>query len=328
MYIYDQIFKEVFYSAKYFDFYYGDSDVIGEQNTKIGVFDIETTGLDAGRGQVIMGALLNAVPGGLRVRQFFTEYEGEEEEVLIQYKKALDEMDVLVSYNGNGFDFPFLKRRLKRHYLDDSFGATLSLDMFYVLNSHSNFREIIPNLKQVTVEEYMGLKSLREDTIDGGKSVEIFFRYLEEKSDDLRDVMLLHNRDDVLQLSRLLWCFDKLDIHKIAFYTGFPVIYDEIRIGVEKIKVKTKRLEISGVCQGISGEYNIFRENFNVIFNPEDKYGSFEISMPLRYENKISYGVLGADEPKYVILKNNGETEYKNVNYFIKILLRDILSEI
>ncbi len=340
MYIYDEIFEETFYSSKPFDFYYKDSSVFGEENSRIGVFDIETTGLDPRNGQAIMGALLNRVDGGLRVRQFFTDDEGQEEELLLLYKEALDEMDVLVSYNGNNFDFPYLKHRLKRHDLDHSFSRVHSLDMYTVLNKYSNFREVIPNLKQKTVEEYLGLRDSRDDVIDGGQSVEIYFRYLVEKSDELRDIMLLHNRDDVLQLARILWAFDKLDIHRIASNTGFPVKVDDRKVLISGIKLKSKRLEIRGRYSGIIGQYQIFREECTVkmdpehernLIDPESDTGEIEIIVPLRYEDKVSfitYEDFDLDGREFVVLKKDGEPDFKTVNLFIKHLVKDILTKI
>lgn len=341
MYIYDEIFEESFYSSKSFDFYYLDSETMGEDRARIGVFDIETTGLDPKNGQVIMGALLTKADGGLRVRQFFTEDEGEEEELLIRYIAALDEMDVLVSYNGNGFDFPYLKYRLKRHHLEGAFPGSLSLDMFSVLHKHSNFREIMPNLKQKTVEEYMGLRDSRDDMIDGGQSVELYFRYLIDKSDELKEIMLLHNRDDVLQLSRILWAFDKLNIHKIASHTGFPVIQKDKKVLVTGIKIKNKRLDISGRYCGDTGRYNIFRDDCTVIINPENDYGRIEINVPLRYMEKTTFAYredMEIDDAfftdgnggmkDYAILRKDMEPDYKTINLFIKYVVRDIISKI
>lgn len=350
MYIYDEIFEESFYTAQLFDFYYKDSAVFGEENATVGIFDIETTGLSPKDCQVIMGALLTRVDGGVRVRQFFTEDDGEEEELLVIYKEALDEVDVLVSYNGDGFDFPFLRKRLVWHMLDDSFDKVFSLDLFSVLHKHSNLREVIPNLRQVTVEEYMGLRDSREDTIDGGKSVELFFKYLSNKSEELKEIMLLHNRDDVLQLQRLLWIFDKLNIHRIAYHKGFPVLSGRKKMLVTGIKVKTKRLDIRGKYSGVSGQYQIFREDSTVVLNPakeqslldpESDYGQFEISVPLRYENKITFALaedmefdedvfpdLGANGQELVILKREGEPAYEATNIFVKALTRNVLESL
>lgn len=352
MYIYDEIFEESFYSAKSFDYYYKDTKTLGDENAKVGIFDIETTGLAPNNCQAIMGALLTRVDGGVRVRQYFTEEEGEEAELLSIYKKALDEVDVLVSYNGDGFDFPFLRKRLSLHMLDDSFDKVLSLDLFSVLHKYSKLREVIPNLRQVTVEEYMGLRDSREDTIDGGKSVQIFFRYLESKSKELMEIMLLHNRDDVLQLQRLLWVFDKLNIHKIAYHKGFPVIVEGLngsdglndssenktkKMLVTSIKVKTKRLDIKGKYVGFVGMYQVFRDDCTVILNPakeqslldpESDYGEFEITMPLVYENKTSYALSSEAEDESVILKRDGEIMYEATNCFIKELIRDILESL
>lgn len=350
MYIYDEIFEESFYSDQIFDYYYKDSLVFGDDRAKIGIFDIETTGLSPNNCQVIMGALLTSAPGGVRVRQFFTEDEGEEEQLLVAYKAALDEMDVLVSYNGDGFDFPFLKKRLARHMLSDSFDKVFSLDLFSVLHKHSNLREIIPNLKQVTVEEYMGLRDSREDTIDGGKSVELFFKYLANQSEELKEIMLLHNRDDVLQLQRLLWIFDKLNIHKIAYHKGFPVLHEEKKMLITGIKVKAKRLDIKGRYAGMTGRYHIFREDSTVVLNPakeqnlldpESDYGEFEISVPLRYEDKTTFALqsdmefdscifsdYGNQGQELAIFKQDGEIAYNTVNNFVKELVRDILKSL
>lgn len=350
MYIYDEIFEESFYTAQNFDFYYRDAKYFGDENLKVGIFDIETTGLSPQSCQVIMGALLTRVDGGVRVRQYFTEDDGEEAELLAIYKEALDEVDVLVSYNGDGFDFPFLKKRLARHMLDDSFAKAFSLDLYSILHKYSNLRDIIPNLKQVTVEEYMGLRDSREDTIDGGKSVELFFQYLSNKSQELKEMMLLHNRDDVLQLQRLLWIFDKLNIHRVAYHMGFPVICDDKKMLITKIKVKTKRLDIKGRYAGMTGRYHIFREDSTIVLNPskeqslldpESDYGEFEISVPLRYEDKIAYVLAsdmefevdvfpnqGANGQKLAVLKRDGEVVYESVNCFAKELIRDILKSL
>jgi hypothetical protein len=297
-----------------------------------------------------MGALLTVVDGGVRVRQFFADDEGQEEELLARYMEILSEVDVLVSYNGNGFDFPYLKHRLKRYHFDASFSGVLSLDMYVVLNKFSNFREIIPNLKQKTVEEYLGLRDSRDDMIDGGQSVELYFRYLMNKSDELRDTMLLHNRDDVLQLARILWVFDNLDIHRISANIGFPVVVEDRKVLVTGIKIKTRRLDIIGKYKGITGRYNIFRDDSTVslepksernLLEPESDYGAINISVPLRYEDKVTY-ILKEDlegealfffgesweEFEYMILKNDGVPDYKVINEFIKALLKDILKKI
>lgn len=341
MYIYDEIYEEVFYSSKIFDYYFKDSEIPGEENAQIGVFDIETTGLSPQNGQVIIGGLITIAVNGLRIRQFFAEDDGEEEELLIKYKEALDEVDVLISYNGNSFDFPYLKYRLKRHGLDSYFGRFLSLDMYIVLKRYSNFRKVIPNLKQTTVEEYLGIDGSRDDMIDGGQSVELYFRYLINKSEKLRDTMLLHNRDDILQLSRIQWAFDQLDLHRIAAHTGFPIVSDDKKVFVSGIRLKTKHIEINGRYKGITGRYKLFRDDCTVsleplyektLIAPESDHGEIKIDTPLRKEGgntfirKDDLEIAGGDD--YYILMKDGEPDHRQINRFVKHMIRDIIEKI
>ena len=328
MYIYDEIVEEVFYSSKCFDYYFKDSVIPGCGNARIGVFDIETTGLDPRNGQVIIGGLITVVDGGLRVRQFFAEDDGEEFELLEKYMAALYEADVLVSYNGNGFDFSYLKYRLKRHGLDPDFSRFMSLDMYVVLNKFSNLRESIPNLKQKTVEEYMGLHTSRDDEIDGGQSVQLYFRYLIDRSESLRDIMLLHNRDDILQLMRILWIFDQLDIHKIAGTIGFLVVSDRRKVIITGIKLKSKRLDINGRYRGVTGTYQLFRDDCTVnlepeheknLIDPESDYGEIKINVP-RWERD--------DEIEFPVIRKNCEYDHKTINIFAKDLVRDIMEKV
>lgn len=55
------------------------------------------------------------------------------------------------------------------------------------------------NLK--TVEKFLGVH--REDQIDGGISVELYCKYLETRNEEIKDIIMLHNYEDVLNLPKI-----------------------------------------------------------------------------------------------------------------------------
>ena len=76
-----------------------------------------------------------------------------------------------------------------------------NLDLYLVLNGHSPIKKFVPNLKQKTVENYMGLWQSRTDEISGAESVELYNTYEKTGREDLESKILLHNSDDVIQLT-------------------------------------------------------------------------------------------------------------------------------
>lgn len=107
--------QEDFYYSKILDFYFEDLN--------IGVIDIETTGLNPVRNRFILGGLLVPDSTGKCTMQFLAESNEEEITLLHTYLSHLKNLDVLISYNGEQFDMPFLIKRLKNYdiNIDDLF---------------------------------------------------------------------------------------------------------------------------------------------------------------------------------------------------------------
>ena len=73
---------------------------------RIGVLDIETTGLNPAVNHFILGGLYSVPEGTLH--QFFAETRAEEEEALSGYLDILRDLDLVITYNGRHFDLPFV----------------------------------------------------------------------------------------------------------------------------------------------------------------------------------------------------------------------------
>ena len=96
----------------------------------------------------------------------------------------------------------------------------------------------------------MGLWQSRDDEISGAESVELYNVYEKNHDPALGEKILLHNSDDILQLSRLLPVIGKSDFHKAMAALGFPagpLTVRKISIGKDRLTIQ----EINGL-HGIS----------------------------------------------------------------------------
>src|SRR2546425_9543738 len=82
---------------------------------KIVILDIETTSLEADAG-VLVGAGLMSDAG--RGEYLEARRTSDEKSLLSKLSNRLESYDVMVTWNGRGFDIPFLTTRLMKHGLD------------------------------------------------------------------------------------------------------------------------------------------------------------------------------------------------------------------
>ncbi len=238
------------YHSKAFDLCFGDLST--------GSFDIETTGLSPARSYVILIGFMELSDEGCRLHQFFAENLSEEEDIIRAFLDVAKDTDVLLTYNGRTFDIPFMEKRMSMYpALADEKLRFYDLDMYTVISRFSPLKSFLPNLKQKTVESFLGLWTSREDEISGAESVDLYFRYLSDRDPETEELILCHNRDDVLQLARLMQVLRKTDFHKAMYDMGFPMKrlpgapHDALpeSIVVNKISITPQHLEVCGKQQ-------------------------------------------------------------------------------
>lgn len=305
---------------------------------RIGVLDIETTGLNPAASQLILGGLITVQDDGrLLSEQFFAESLSEEAEVIEEYLSAMQKTDAVVTYNGKHFDIPFIEQRARKCRIDTRGLMPHNLDLYLVLNAHSDLRRLLPNLKQKTVENYFGLWQSRTDEISGAQSVDMYYEYLIERDESLREKILLHNSDDILQLYKLIPILSKANMHSAMYKLGFPC-GDLSVIGIESSK---GALTVKGVQRRELVDYRSFAgdEPTDVIFNADK--GDFQVSVPLLRRSGIAlidmktfnfdYSALKAlpdFEKDYIIVENKGVINHLTVNTFVRLLLHHISANI
>lgn len=336
LYTVNKIYDEILYQSKIFEFYFGSS--------RIGVFDIETTGLSPQDSSFILGGLLTPHPEGLKVQQYFAESKEEEAHLLSEYLNQMSHVDVLFSYNGDSFDLPFLKARLRHHDSCQDLTSSnclplqQSFDLYKVIHRYSVFRKFLPNLKQKTIEAFMGFWSQRADEISGAESVDLYYKYLGSKDSLIRDTILLHNLDDVLQLSRLLKVLEKVDLHRVMFHMGFMVAMNKKKALIHKIVLNKNAIIITGQHRNIPMDYRDYNPSHQAKFSVHT--GDFQISIPFkinRYFKVVDLEEFQMDcsalekypgyQHGYLVIKNGDQLNYAEINHLSKLILQKILMD-
>ena len=300
------------------------------KDLRVGFFDIETTGLNRDKDHLILSGL--AVPDGdkLIAKQYLAESISNEAEVLSQTLSDFKELDFVVTYNGDSFDIPFLKTRCEKLGIPVTDEIPYNLDLYKVVKL-SPLRGMLPNLKQTTIENYLGLWKSRTDEITGKESISLYYSYASSGDEAARDKVLLHNHDDICQLSRLLPVLQRTDLDKALFTLGFPAGNDTIN----DIKLKHNRIDCLGLQGGDRVEYRLYDDfNSGTYMEADADKGTFRMQVPVISEEKFtvadlrSLGIDSSIFPEttddFLILKENGRLRYDNINGLLAAML-DIL---
>ena len=101
---------------------------------RIVFFDIETTGLSSQSSSLYLIGMVSYDDGAWKLTQLFAESMYEEELLLrtffdiLSVKKRLGRL-FLISYNGDGFDIPFIKSCSRQYGFTNDFNGIISIDL-------------------------------------------------------------------------------------------------------------------------------------------------------------------------------------------------------
>ena len=167
-------------------------------------FDIETTGLSARHCPLYLIGCVRREQGRFVRYQFMTESVDDEPAVLSAFLDLCREADCLVQFNGDTFDVPYVRERCRIYGLPDLHTGLIHLDMLKRIRPWRHLLGL-SGCRQKDLEHYLGL--YREDKYNGGELIQMYFSYEQLHSDDLYDLLILHNGDDMdgmMELCRLL----------------------------------------------------------------------------------------------------------------------------
>ena len=287
---------------------------------KISIFDIETTGLYPKHDKIILIGFVHIMPphDDGELVQFFSESPEEEKDILLEAIREISDSDMLITYNGRSFDVPFLDTRCKKYSIQSK--NIFNLDLYQLVRNYSTLKNIMGSLSQKSMEGFMQIDHLRADEISGGESVNLYNEYTSNaldsfKSEALLNKILLHNRDDVLQLTRLISLLKYFDLNVAVEKIGFTTK----DLLVTEYTLSSTQFKINGLQKNEYVDYISFpnlKFSGKIEFNGQDGTWNAEYPIYTRKEGKFVdltefKDMLSSNNSKYLILSKNSIVDNK-----------------
>ncbi len=170
-------------------------------------FDIETTGFSPVTSSIYLIGCMYRKGTTLIINQFLAENKSDEEEILLQFMNLLSNFKTIISFNGIGFDIPFIKAKCDNYSIPEHFKSYQYLDIFKLVG---NIKFLLKqqNYKQKTIESFLGIH--RDDMFSGGELINVYEDYVKTHEKEAEQLLLLHNYEDVTGM---------LDLMPILTYT-------------------------------------------------------------------------------------------------------------
>lgn len=164
-------------------------------------FDIETTGFSPKHTSLYLIGCARRTGSLLCLDQFFAESPAEEPLILKAFLELILPCHTIITYNGIGFDLPYLKAKCSQYGLTEAFSDFEYIDIF---KSVSKLKHILKleNYKQKTIEAFLQLS--RNDLYTGGELIPVYQTYTKSPDEELLSLLLLHNYEDVLGMMDLI----------------------------------------------------------------------------------------------------------------------------
>lgn len=177
---------------------------------QIMMFDIETTGLSPDRSFIYLIGMNLKIENEWHIVLLFNDDGRSEPDIISAFQKELSRHDILVEFNGDTFDINFVKKRMAviasklDIHIENHFDEVKPIDLMKLIRPYK-FALGLPNIKQKTIERYLGVD--REDKYNGGQLIDVYLSFLTDKSDYSKKLVLQHNRDDMEGMLYLLNIF-------------------------------------------------------------------------------------------------------------------------
>ena len=96
-------------------------DRFGFNDEDIVFFDIETTGLSAINSVLYLIGVVYFEKDSWKFEQWFADECDDEVSLIKAFFELLDARKYLIHYNGNGFDIPYIKKKIEQYSLNYNF---------------------------------------------------------------------------------------------------------------------------------------------------------------------------------------------------------------
>lgn len=247
-------------------------------------YDIETTGLARSSTFLyLIGAVVREA-GVWQLYQWFAESPEDEPVLLRTFAEFLEPHTLAIQYNGNRFDQPYLEARYAHHQLASPFDGLSSLDLYQQLkNCQPLFR--LSRMRQPDLEVFSRLPS--RTFCDGEECIRLYRSYRKAPDTSLLDVLLGHNREDLIGLGKIFPLLSYLNLYQGNYFSQNAVLREQ-----QCILTLSLPFPVPVPLSNGNEEFHLFAENSEV-----------QLSLPLRegklrqyYSNYRDYDYLPAED--------------------------------
>lgn len=164
-------------------------------------FDIETTGFSPKNSSLYLIGAVYFRQKAWHAIQWLAETPAEESALLKAFFDFCTTYRILIHFNGEGFDIPYLAQKARQYHLPFSPSRVESLDLYRRIRTCKAPLKLT-HMNQKALESFLGIS--RQDRYTGGKLIDIYHRYTKNPDKTDLQLLLLHNLDDVKGLTKLL----------------------------------------------------------------------------------------------------------------------------
>ncbi len=158
------------------------------------IFDIETTGFVADKTTLYLIGCAYYKEDAWYIKQWFNDDGKSEEMILSDFMSFIATYKYIMHYNGDGFDIPYINKKLAIYDINYSFDALTSIDMYKILKPYKDILRL-DNLKQKSIEQYLGVN--RIDKYSGGDLIKVYQEFLTSNDTNRMKLLLQHNYEDI-----------------------------------------------------------------------------------------------------------------------------------
>ena len=192
------------------------------------LYDIETTGLNSKASQLYLLGVLLFHKENSEFIQYFAESVRDEEEILEQFFQLCKAKKVLISFNGEGFDNRFVESMAKSYGKLPLHLNLKQLDLFKLIRKRKKFYGL-ESCSLKSCERFLGI--YREDRCSGGELISVYREYLQDKCSEKKNMLLLHNREDIQNLPALFsfLAYENIFQGNVHFQRAELLVRDEMK---------------------------------------------------------------------------------------------------
>lgn len=191
-------------------------------------FDIETTGLTARMSYMYLVGVIAWEDCSWICTQWFAENTNEESCILKEFLAYAQNRSLLIHFNGDRFDIPYINEKCETYHLDTSLSSIISRDLLRMIRPLRKMLQL-NSLKQKSLEAFLHVE--REDAFSGGELISVYQSYMRNPDESKLDCLLLHNYEDLLGMISILPLLSYQTIlNKIYHITGYEINGDSLDV--------------------------------------------------------------------------------------------------